>query len=171
MKFQPDAVRAHEIKVPFFEDARSADAPGVRAVRPLEAFKSDVIESLGKLGATDISITSGKFEYNKPGVTGRIRYGYLISFTVYGQQAQMQIAGLPMRQTDTQLKREQVQRQALYIVNLKLKSAISSLVFSPGAAPLIQYVLVPGTEHTVSEYIATARGVPNMNPQLPGGER
>lgn len=169
MKFQPDSPAGKEIEVPFFEDARADVAPGYDIRRPIQDLKSDVINVLAQLGAADIHIQSGKFEYRKPGVTNGARYGFLIQFTVYGQPAQMQVAGLPMRQTDTEVKREKVLRQALFVVHLQLKAMITVRVFSPGSAPLIQYVLVPGTEHTVSEYIATARGIPNMNPQMPGG--
>lgn len=132
-------------------------------------LREEVLTSLAQLGASDTVLQSGAFEYKRPGVMGNVRYGYVIRFRAHGQPAQMQVAGLPIRTNDSSSKRDAVRRQALFVTALQLKAMITALVFAPGSAPLIQYVLVPGTQHTVGEYVVTAGGVPNMNPQLEGG--
>jgi hypothetical protein len=170
VNFTPDQPAGQPIDVPFFEDARADVAPGYRTILSEAKLREEVLTLLAQLGASDILIQSGAFEYRRRGVTGNVRYGYAIRFRVHGQPAQMQVAGLPIRSNDTPAKRDQVRRQALFIVAAQLKAMVTAIVFAPGSAPLVQYILISGTQRTVGEYVVTAGGAPNMNPQLEQGE-
>lgn len=125
------------LKVPFIEDARADFAPFYSTSKSVEMLQSEVIAEVAKLGGGGVSFVEGFFG-EKPK-----RYGYLIEFNVNGHPARMVAAGLPMR-TETPNKREQVRKQALANVREWLKAAVTARVFSPGANPLVQFLLVDG---------------------------
>ena len=136
----------------------------------MERLQSEIVALLVRLGAGGIAFQQGKFESirHTPPKGLIVRYGYLIHFNVQGHPHQMQVAALPLR-SETSAKKQQVLRQALFVVRDQLKAMVTAIVFAPGSAPLVPYMLVPGTQQTVGEYILSSANLPNMNPQLAAG--
>lgn len=125
------------IKVPFVEDVRADTAPGYSTGKSVETLQDEIRAEVGKLGGGGTTFREGFFG-DKPR-----RYGFIVQFNINGHPAQMVVAGLPMR-SETPAKREQVKRQALFNVREWLKAAVTARVFSPGANPLVQFLLVDG---------------------------
>lgn len=148
------------IKVPCIEDARADFAPYYDQRDANDhKIKDAIYHEMAKLGADNVFFREGYFG-NSPK-----RYGYVISFTLGGQAARMDVAGLPMR-TVTDKKILRVKLQALCIVRDWLKSAVTAQVFSPGNHPLVQFLLVDG-ERTLVEALIEDRRIPDTNPMLP----
>lgn len=131
------------LRVPFIEDARADFAPFYSTSKTVDTLQNEVVTEVAKLGGGGVLFREGFFG-EKPK-----RYGYLISFNMNGQPARMVAAGLPIR-SETPAKREQVKKQALANVREWLKAAVTARVFSPGANPLVQFLLVDG-ERTLIE--------------------
>ncbi len=161
MNFTPDQKHLQIVSIPDFEDARKDVAPGYATSKSIERLQADILKAIGQLGGTGVGFTSGEFA-----VKGRKRYGYEIRFNYGNNPAVMQIAGLPMR-VETRAKHEQVLKQALYLVHQWLQTAITSMLFTPGYAPLVQFMLVPGQDKTVGEMFLLQSGVVVTNPSLP----
>lgn len=160
-QFTPDDTTLQLVRVPDFEDARKDVAPGYSTHKTIERLQGDITQAIAQLGGGQIVIMQGSYT-----VSGRKRYGYEIRFT-YGQQpAVMQVAGLPMRK-ETPDKANQVRKQALYLVLQWLQTALTSMLFTPGYAPLVQFMLVPGQDKTVGEMFLLQSGLVNSNPSLP----
>lgn len=162
MTFQPDVQQHEKIHVPFFEDADAASAPGYATSKAIDRLQSEIAVMIERLGGTFPLFRQGAYESG-----GVKRYGFEVHFAVNGHPALMQVAGLPMR-TETEKKRQQVLRQALYAVNESLRAAFMQQVFSPGFAPLLQFMLVDGNK-TVGEALMERNAVPILNPRLSSG--
>lgn len=134
-------------------------APGYDTSKKESELRGEIVAALKLLGAAKVTFTSGKFAGDPP------RYGYVIQFTLDGEDARMQVAALPLR-GETATKKEKALRQALYIVEKWLKSAITSRVFSPGYHPLMQFLLVEGGRETIGEMLVRYRGISMENPAL-----
>lgn len=166
MNFKADNDSTELLQPPYFEDARADIAPGYGTSISIDRLQAEIVKLLVRLGAGGIYFQSGRFE----GVRSKplaVRYGYVIRFNVQGHPHQMQVAALPIR-SETAVRKQQALRQALFVVRDQLKAAVTAIVFAPGSTPLVPYMLVPGTQQTVGEYILASASVPNMNPTLPG---
>lgn len=136
-----------EVKAPFFEDARADFAPyyGVQGWTVSKA-KSAVTAEIGKLGGAVTAFHEGYFGENPK------RHGYMIEFVLNGAPGRIQVAGLPIRKM-TDVKLDKVRVQALLNVRDWLKTAVTSMIFSPGNNPLIPHLLGKGGK-TLAEFIA-----------------
>lgn len=162
-QFTPDESTS-TIKVPFWEDARADSAPGYRTRKSAEQLQSEIAHLIGRLGGQAAVFTQGIY-----GAGRDKRYGYQVSFNFLGRPAMMQVAALPMRREAPGKKRDAL-IHALYTVAEQLRAQIVARVMSPGYEPLVQFMLVPGTDKTVGELVLISNGVPNLNPSLPSGD-
>jgi len=167
MKFIADDGSKTQIEVPFFEDARADTAPYYAAEVSLVKAEEQVREGILKLGGGSIQIQAGIFVDEDT----RQRDGYVIGFRMGGMPGILQVAGLPMRNSRTPKKVEQARKQALLNVAEWLRAAYTSMIFNPGGAPLVPFLLVDG-ERTVAHYMQQEGRLPDINPQLePGVQR
>ena len=138
------------VKVPFFEDARADFAPYYSSRQDgwtIKRAQAAVSEEMGKLKGGVVAFREGVFSDKGQ------RYGYQIDFVMEGATGRLNIAGLPIRSNLTPKKIESVRIQALLNMRDWLKTAITSMVFSPGNNPLIPHLLGPGGR-TMAEFIA-----------------
>lgn len=155
-----------EIKVPYFEAARADNAPYYRVLdsyrdipKQTRRAQEDVETEMAKLGGRVERFVEGSFK-----ISGQTRYGYKVEFRKDGHPGVIHTAGLPIRDSVTDLKKAQVLVQALLIVRDWLKAAVTAQVFSPGSDPLLPHMLVPGSQMTIAQYIASERHLPMLNP-------
>lgn len=142
-------------EIPAYEDARADIAPYYRSQKSVEAAKTEVVEVFVQLGASNVNFRPGRFVVDK-----MERYGYVITFQLGRAPGFIRVAGLPIRvQKGKDGKIEKVRVQALLNVRDWLKASVTGRVFSPGSHPLLQHVLVDGTE-TVTDYIMSNRPLP-----------
>jgi hypothetical protein len=66
----------------------------------------------------------------------------------------IRVAGLPIKMTVTDTKKQAVLTQALLNVRDWLKTSLTQKVFSPGSSPLIGHLLVGDTGKTLIEIMA-----------------
>jgi len=146
------------IKVPFFEDARTDFAPNYASDKKLSAAISEATAEFGKLSATVLEFQRRLFTVNN-----QRRHGYFIRFSLQGRIGLIRVAGLPMR-NETPQKEERVRVQCLLNVRDWLKTAVTLQVFSPDTSPLIPYLLMPGGDgqQTVAEYILKLDRLPEL---------
>lgn len=143
-QFTPtDNLNDATLKVPCLEDARASFAPYYTTEKSLDRLQAEVLGEIAKLGGGATIFREGFFGENPK------RYGYVISFQLGGHLAQIVCAGLPLR-TESPKKIIQVRAQALSIMRDWLKAAVTARVFSPGANPLLQFLLVDG-KRTLAE--------------------
>jgi hypothetical protein len=136
MEFIPDDNKqADEVIVPFLEDARADFAPFYSSNKTIKQATAELEKEMAKLGASVLRVQSGKFSVN-----GKTRLGYLIEFSLYGVKGQLTVAALPIRKP-TPTKENQARVQALLNVVQWIQSMVTKRVFSPGANPLIPYLL------------------------------
>lgn len=168
MEFTPTGNAANRIDVPYLEEARADFAPyySIKDVREksINAAQGDVSKEIAKLGGGAIWFQEGYF-----GSPPDERHGYIVHFEYGGIPARIIVAGLPIRDTATELKIKRVKLQALYILRDWLKTAVTTQVFSPGNHPLMQFLLIDGNR-TLAEAIIETRKLPNLNPLLESGK-
>lgn len=152
MGFNFTPTESKEAKAPYFEDARSDLAPYYNVKEwTVSKAKAAITAEIGKLGGAVTAFHEGYF-----GDAPR-RHGYLIEFVLNGAPGRIQVAGLPIRKmTDVKLDKARV--QALLNVRDWLKTAVTSMIFSPGNNPLIPHLLNKGGK-TLAEFIAEQQDV------------
>lgn len=158
MKFVEDKLESPEIEVPYFEDARADVAPYYRSDAKERGAKSQVGEELAKLGGVVMAFHEGKFE--EQGIT---RYGYQIEFVYSGSPGVIRVAGLPIKNEETDAKIRKVKVQALLNVRDWLKSSVTSQVFSPGSNPLLPHLLLNDGTTTFADYIRIQQSLPRLD--------
>lgn len=151
-----------DLKVPFFEEARSDYAPyySVQGYTIGKA-KAQITAEIGKLSGAVVAFRDGYF-----GESPR-RYGYVIEFVLNGSPGRIQAAGLPIRKS-TPVKIDKVRIQALLNVRDWLKTAVTSMIFSPGNNPLVPHLIGKGNM-TLAEMVAEQAGIDMDIPQLVSG--
>lgn len=158
--FTPEQ-NTNSIFVPYWEDARADSAPGYRTRKSADQLQAEIAQLIARLGGQAAIFTQGTFGTGK-----QKRYGYEITFNFLGRAAVMQVAALPLR-SETPHKKNATMIHALYCVAEQLRAQIVARVMSPGYEPLVQFLLVPGTDKTVGELVLISNDVPNLNPSLP----
>lgn len=154
--FIPDQPAAN-VEVPYFEDATTElGIKGHTTTKTILALKAQITASMGRLEAGVISMESGKFETNPE------RIGYQIIFSYYGGEGRMAVAALPLKNKPTEKKKMQSLKQALFSVNAALEAQYLMTLLSPGSAPLMQYMLVPGTDKTFVEVLQEQERLPAL---------
>jgi hypothetical protein len=106
-----------------------------------------ITEEMGKLGAGVLGFLPGHFRVNQ-----QKRYGFVIRFTWGNGQGVIRVAGLPIKNQETQRKIEKIRVQALLNVRDWLKTMVTTRVFTPDFAPFLPYMLMDG-EKTVLDVI------------------
>ena len=143
--FTPLKEQDDSIKVPFIEDARSDTAPYYSSTLTVDRAKQEVLAVLGLLHATGYFV-EGDFQIGK-----LKRRGYVLHFLLGQAPGRLTVAGLPIY-SSTPKKIDQVRVQALLNLRDWLKGAITQQVFTPGANPLVPFLLVDG-QRTMTEAI------------------
>lgn len=144
------------IKVPYLEDARADFAPYYTTEKKPETVQSEIIVELAKVGGYGVYFQMGIFG-EKPK-----RYGYIVHFTYNGAPGLFRVAGLPMW-NETDKKRNQVLAQALCIARDWAKQMVTAKVFMPGSEPLVQFLLVNGSENvTLTDHVLQSGNLPRL---------
>lgn len=169
--FVPDEPAISQVQVPFYEDVRSDDMPGYRTDKSESVLQAEVVELITRLGGGAASFQAGTFGGSPK------RYGYIISFSVMGTGGQgvncrMYVAGLPLKQAETELKKSQVKRHALFAFRDYLRGELNALMMRPGYSPFVPHMVLPSGrtigEEMVEQFALLAEGGALL---LPGGGR
>jgi len=155
VNFIPEPVQTAARNIPYFEDSQDRKIPGRRTEKSAERLQSEIREMMLQLDAGNIAFSPGKFEV-APGVP--MRYGWLMTFSVNGIKGRMEIAALPMRH-ETPSTKDQALRQALYLVHNWLESEVFSVLYRPGAVPLIPFLIGTGNR-TITEALVESTDIP-----------
>ena len=150
------------IHIPYFEDANAdIGIQGHGTHKSVGQLQDEIRTNMGRLGAAVIGFTPGSF----PGRTQR--YGWRVEFMFGGQRGRIDVAALPI-QSETAKKKDQAIRQALYNINESVKAQYMLTLLSPGAVPLLPYLLVAGTDKTVSQALQEQYDLPILgeHPEL-----
>jgi hypothetical protein len=139
--------------VPYFEESKDFDIPGRRTQKELSRLQNEVATEIAELGGLGIRFLEGKYSESD-----RVRHGYQIIFSLYGNMARIDVAALPL-QTYTTLKRDAAMRQALYLLRDWLAAERQSWLYRPSAMPLLPYVM-NGEGKTVIEVLAASGNLP-----------
>lgn len=161
--FTPTSTQMGLINVPYFEDARSDFAPyyDIRNKTLLEAQR-EIMQEMSKLGAGIVIFEDGYFGKEQK------RYGYRITFNYGDAKGLIRAAGLPIKQTETEVKLHKVRLQALMNVRDWLKATVTGMVFAPGSDILIPHLLIGDTGLTIADHIASTGNLPRLNPPTGG---
>lgn len=157
MNFVPDEKKlASEIDVPYFEDATTArhGVHGQSTSKTLDVLQAEIRSAIGLLGGSVQAFVPGTF------VGKRKRYGYELHFELSGQEGRIRIAALPLK-SETETKKRQALKQALYTVREQLVAQYNMLLLSPGGNPLLPYLLIDGK--TVAEVYEERFAVPMLS--------
>jgi hypothetical protein len=150
-----------DLRVPFFEDARSDYAPYYQSPTwSISKAKAAVQAEFSKLGAAILDYEEGDFMIN-----GQRRRGYQLHFTWNGAKGRLMVAGLPISKGKTDNKYARVRIQALLNVRDWIKAAVTARIFSPGEHPLIPHLVLKSGK-TLAERIVESAGLP----ELPAGD-
>jgi hypothetical protein len=162
-KFTPTAGHTALVNVPFFEEARADFAPHYgnyfagKKAKTVSYAQNAVLQELAKLGAGSILFEDGYFGENPK------RYGYRLRFMYGGVHGLIRVAGLPIKDEETDKKLNGVKYQALMNVRDWLKATVTSMVFAPSSDILIPHLLVsPDSDMTIADHIRTQGNIPQL---------
>lgn len=140
-----------EKKVPFFEDSAAAGVAGRGTEKTVTRLLAEVNGWIVKLGGFQPMVAPGKFPHITDAGHKINRYGLQFTFIVNGTKARIDCAALPIRK-ETEIKKDRALAQALYLLRDKLQADYYNWIYSPGAIPLLPYLLGPSGK-TVTESI------------------
>lgn len=158
VNFIPEPVTTAAINVPYFEDSQKLKVPGRGTHKSVDRLQTEIRELMMRLDAGNIVFTPGKFPVS---VGVPARYGWLMTFSANGLKGRMEIAALPMR-NETPIRKDEALRQALYLVRNWLESEVFSMMYRPGAVPLIPFLIGAGNK-TVTESLVESTNVPLLS--------
>lgn len=159
MGFVPDDVKADDVHVPWFEDASSElGVKGHRTNKTIDDLKIEIRAAMSALGGGVTSFRTGHW----PGED--TRYGYEIRFKYGQREGRIQIAGFPMKR-ETDGKREQCLKQALFTVRDSLQAQLNARWLMPGNAPLVGFML-DDKGRTLAEALAEQSAIPLLAPPM-----
>lgn len=153
MDFLPES-NLKQREIPYFEDA-SISGKGGNLHKSIEGYQSDLGKAITKLGGLLTGIAPGTFS-GKP-----VRYGYRITFLIANMPGRIDIAALPIR-SETQAKKENALKQALYLFWKELDAAGDSWVYNPNNMPLLPYLIGSGGK-TVAEELIQKGTLPDVS--------
>lgn len=170
--FIPD-VKGAAADVPFFDDVTAEGGwQGHSTGKSIEALKSEVTASIGRLGGMVIGFQRGQFQVGE-----HLRDGFRISYAVEAPDGKMfpgrlDIAALPVRKNpragydrrvrSDDARREKSLKMALFMLKVGLDGTWFLSKLSPGFAPLMPW-MIGKTGQTITE--AWQAGI--MNNLLP----
>ena len=155
VQFIPEPVTTAARNIPYFEDSQDRKIPGRGTEKSADKLQQEIRQLMLELDAGNIVFSPGKFEV-APGVPAR--YGWLMTFSANGLKGRMEIAALPMRH-ESPAKKDQALRQALYLVRNWLESEVFSVLYRPGAVPLIPFLIGTGNK-TITEALLESTDIP-----------
>ncbi len=155
VQFIPEPVTTAARNIPYFEDSQNRKIPGRGTEKSAEKLQQEIRQLMLELDAGNIVFSPGTFQV-APGVPAR--YGWLMTFSANGLKGRMEIAALPMRHA-TPAKKDQALRQALYLVRNWLESEVFSVLYRPGAVPLIPFLIGTGNK-TITEALLESTDIP-----------
>jgi hypothetical protein len=132
------------VKVPYFDDVTSDGGwQGHATTKSIDGLKSEVNESIGRLGGIVIKIQMGSFVTEGQGRQG-MRIEYMMDGTIPGR---LDIAALPVRISNATIKtlekrKQQSMKMALYMLRMALDGMWFLQQLSPGYAALLPWMLV-----------------------------
>jgi hypothetical protein len=163
MTFIPDDFEIKETRIPWFEEASTQlGIKGHRTDKSLDQLKNEIKAAMSSLGGGVTTFQSGKFPTKPP------RFGYQITFNYGDREGRIEIAALPMKK-ETEGKRKQALKQALYTVREMLVSQFNSSLLIPGSAPLVPY-MIDDKGRTLAEALAKSASIPLLSPPLEADE-
>ena len=109
-------------------------------------YRNRIVDYFIRLGASGIIFTDGKFPTSPP------RYGYRIEFQFYGMSGRIDAAALPIK-SETAIKKDKALKQCLFLLAQWLEGEFSSLMYRPGAIPLMPYLLGSGGKTIVEQMV------------------
>ena len=155
VQFIPEPATTAARNIPYFEDSQDRKIPGRGTEKSADKLQQEIRQLMLELDAGNIVFSPGKFEVS-PGVPAR--YGWLMTFSANGLKGRMEIAALPMRR-ESPAKKDQALRQALYLVRNWLESEVFSVLYRPGAVPLIPFLIGTGNK-TITEALLESTDIP-----------
>lgn len=156
MDFVPEDGGEPTDDVPYFEDSHSdlgIEGHGTRS--SVEELKAEIREAMAKMGGTVERIIPGKFSGENT------RHGFVIEFNYKGAPGKVKVASLPIKKKETSKKVKQAKKQALYNIRNAFQAQYNLQLMSPGANPLLPYILADGTDRTASEVFEEQHGIPS----------
>ena len=155
--FIPEKPSVPAVKVPYFEDITAKDVPGRWVEKPILYYQKKIETVMAKLGAFRVVFTPGEF----PGSPQR--FGFQIAFVLNGIPGRIDCAALPVRSQFDTKKKDRSLAQALYLVATWLEMEASTLIWRPGAIPLVPFLIGNGGL-TVTEELVERRVLPAITP-------
>lgn len=157
--FIPDDMDVKEPTIPWFEDSsQELGIKGHRTNKSIEELKTEIKAAMSKLGGGVTNFLTGRFE------TTPERYGYEVTFAYGNREGKIEVAALPIKK-DTPSKRKQALKQALYTVREMLEAQFNSRFSTPGAAPLVPYLL-DDKGMTLAENLSISANIPLLSPPI-----
>lgn len=153
--FIPDRPTNPVFDIPFFEDVTSKDATGRYTQKKIGILQKEITGLFLKLGGGNVQFTQGQYPSSPR------RYGYRIHFSMNGIPGRIDIAALPMR-SETDIKKDRALAQCLFLFRDYLQSEANSIIYRPGAIPLIPYLIGSG-DRTVTESLIETKILPDMS--------
>lgn len=156
--FTPDEEQSVSVDVPFVEEARADFARYYGSRKNVSEAIGEIKDNLNRLGATLVSLMSGKFLVN-----GQERIGYVLKFRWQGVEGVIPIAGLPCKHELTDAKERQIRVQALLNIAAWLENCLMFQVLSPNSMPLIQFILVGDSGKRIIDHMVESGAVPMLS--------
>jgi len=150
--FTPDNKPQEAKKVPYFEDATSADGwQGHATTKSVKTLQAEIKTALERMEGDVTNFVSGTFEIN-----GQTRQGFQLFYVLPGPsgkhlKGRMDIAALPVKDKFNANKKEKSLRMALFMVIIALKGSWFLEVLAPGFSVLMPGLLVDREGNTLSD--------------------
>ena len=162
--FIPDDMDVKEPTIPWFEEAtQESGVKGHRTSKGIEELKTEIKSAMSKLGGGVTTFMSGTYN------TDPKRYGYQVTFAYGNREGRIEVAALPMKK-ETEGKRKQCLKQALFTVRAMLEAQFNAGLLVPGSAPLVPYLL-DDQGRTLAEALAASENIPLLSPPIHEQER
>jgi hypothetical protein len=170
MNFIPETSKT-SVEVPYYDDVTGeAGWQGHSTTKSIERLKSEIVESISRLGGMVTNFQRGKFEIETKTREG-FRVHYMIE-TTDGRTipGRIDIAALPVRtgnnRTSMTIRLDKSLRMSLYMLRTALDGTWFLQQLSPGYAPLMPWMLADG-EKTITQLWQESSVMQNL---LPPGE-
>ena len=153
--FIPDfGLNTASAPIPFFEDSQKHGVPGRGTTKTINTLQDEIASLLLRLDAFSIYFVPGIY----PGQTKR--YGFQIFFQFATAKGRLDCAALPIRK-ETPTKKNDAQKQALYLLRNELEAMLFARIYKPGAFPLVPYLIGEGNK-TVTEALIERGNLPAL---------
>jgi hypothetical protein len=156
VNFIPEKIDGQKAdKVPFYEDSAEEKIPGRATKKSTARLQKEIVELLARLNAFGVTFVPGVYPAGK-----FQRFGCQINFVIGTVHGRIDCAALPIRHL-TPHKKDRAQAQALFLVRNELEAAAMAIMYKPGSAPLVPYML-DANGRTVTEALIEAGQLPML---------